>query len=62
MSVIPVDPAVRRFAGDIGEAVDFPPEMVMDEVVAFQRLTQRWVAFADSVNARAPKAAVEAVA
>ncbi len=62
MSVIPVDPAVRRFADDIGEAVTFPPEMTIGEVVAFQRLTQRWVAFADAVNARASRAAVEAVA
>jgi hypothetical protein len=62
MSVIPVDPFQRAFAADIGEAADFPPDMVMDEVVAFQHLTALWVSFADAVNARADKAAVEVAA
>ncbi len=59
MSVIPVDPFLRAFASDIGEAVTFPPDMTICEVVDFQRSVRRFVTAADAVNARAALAAVE---
>lgn len=62
MSTIPVDPFLRAFASDIGQAVGFPPDMTIREVVRVQRVVQWFVAEADAVNARTPKAAVEAVA
>ncbi len=62
MSVIPVDPFLRAFASDIGEAVGFPPEMTIRELVRVQRVVQWFVAEADAVNARTPRAVAEAVA